>query len=1854
MDELSGVTAAKARYWYELAESRNIQDDAVLNLKLKYLNDGAHRTDTWKNVHDILLKEIAQRPLDIGLRIRLVRHYIEQGRISDAFKYAYDIEMKQNAQFRNSIDWYSTVAQLIAKYKAENESHLDKDWTYWLLLICTLDRHVFLALAQTSNDSAQNARNLSECVNLLFELDQALNKWSASTATPNEPDRALATEFTSHFRGQLCLHAASLLFKRELAARARNNWRETTKSALPLLLLAYNFGRVDKLQPWMKNATESARELITLWSTESRFRCGQAGRTLLSCVDSHQPENTALNNLRKMINEELPTWLTCDEVLNEIRRSTTDSDWRRKLHRQLFTSSEHHAFSASSHFVKSKTFERPEYIWPQISDLETDEEISQIIEPSSLARLVYLALGYDAATATASATATSSTASNGGSTNISPEVRCRVFRDLNFSISNLVNCSAETLNQLDIDTFLYATAIQVKRSIEVERSHSTGNDSIANKPRVLPYANMANRLCTEEQANWWTAAYKVNFVILFFTLNVFVNLHFSQVYNNTSGDELAELRATLQYGIEAVRGFGGPRMDLIILLKLGQLFYHRAQDTSKTVERGFLEARTEALFKFSLNMLRMQSASRSNSNVPFRRLFKYATANSHYEIETEINSLAEEAITFLADRYFKNKEYEECIEDLAGIRLPFATYFQAESYRKMIELSNTPKKNKRVYVDKARDCLSQTLDLLDAPNVDKNHPLKAIVDEDIKRLHMESRKIETNQSMSDSFVSANGRSDLDDSIVRVQRDINTAISTPVVVPANNERLERMIHEMMESLTLLKDDVAEIRTKVNNIDTFLDNNDTFLSNASMYPMYTNRLNSLNLQQQQRNAAALSVQQAAAAAVALGNSYNMPGLNGMYPPLGLNQTAGLNPYQAAAMANAATISSTRNASMPSMQMHPGSPVQLPYGNTAPLPNTYGQGVSGQFSNPYGSDPAALNYNLGHLPTAYDPRTNLLTMVQQPTSFAAASASAPVLNTTPSSSNALQLELNTSAVIQSPKPFAATLSATTTSTPPPPINFPAAVSTPKQWNAAFNNAPVEKGPPVNVVITSSDPLPAQNTSTNQLSFSVTIPAQHIKNNNTTPVSASKANPTITAVLQQPDNKTLAKADAPEKEVKTPSAADQKSIFGNAAQPTTPFATPTAQATIFGKSTIPFVTSPAPPSIFSGFGASKTQETANETPTKPAEPAKKNVFEGFSFGLSTASKAAEPAKAPFSFSNIGQTASSNAATVAKPAEESSTAAANVSGAGHHDDEEYVPTAHFEPVIALPELIEVKTGEEDEIALFEHRAKLLRYFKESKEWKDRGIGNMKVLASKSDPNKVRLLMRREQVFKVCCNQMLTKDTKFVNLPNTQSALSWYGQDYSENELQVEMLAVRFKTADICQRFHQAILDAQKNMSDGNQMPQSVQPISTTANAPAQQQKGFGKQFKPKAGSWTCEMCYCNNKAVDTTCPACNTPKDKSAVTEKPKTATAPPATQFSFGNLAAATTITASKPTESATQQQKGFGEQFKPKAGSWSCESCYCSNKAADTTCPACNTPKDKNAPNEKPKAPAPVTSNFNFGTLNTVAAAAVVAAATPPPKPPTTNTTFSGFGDQFKPKPGSWSCVKCYTSNKADTDYCVACEAPKDYTVPKKETKNIFETSSEYLKFRINSSTPVQCKISLFNLDLGGAALNFSFGSLGQSTTVASNAAPTSISGNLAPAPATTVGSKPFSFEFKTAAPSSQPIAIAAPKIGSEEFSFVFKPKSPAKGKSPLKQHTHLTGIGDVDDVSDDENVEEEENQTYFTPVIPLPDKIDVKTGEEDENELYSHRAKLYRFRESEWRERGLGNVRILQHKLSGHLR
>jgi len=66
--------------------------------------------------------------------------------------------------------------------------------------------------------------------------------------------------------------------------------------------------------------------------------------------------------------------------------------------------------------------------------------------------------------------------------------------------------------------------------------------------------------------------------------------------------------------------------------------------------------------------------------------------------------------------------------------------------------------------------------------------------------------------------------------------------------------------------------------------------------------------------------------------------------------------------------------------------------------------------------------------------------------------------------------------------------------------------------------------------------------------------------------------------------------------------------------------------------------------------------------------------------------------------------------------------------------------------------------------------------------------------------------------------------------------------------------------------------------------------------------------------------------------------------------------------------------------------------------------------------------------------------------------------------------------------------------------------------------------------------------------------------------------------------------------------------------------------------------------------------EEHDPDFEPVIKLTERVEVKTNEEDEEVLFKQRSKLFRFatESNEWKERGTGDARLLQHKESKKIR
>jgi len=134
----------------------------------------------------------------------------------------------------------------------------------------------------------------------------------------------------------------------------------------------------------------------------------------------------------------------------------------------------------------------------------------------------------------------------------------------------------------------------------------------------------------------------------------------------------------------------------------------------------------------------------------------------------------------------------------------------------------------------------------------------------------------------------------------------------------------------------------------------------------------------------------------------------------------------------------------------------------------------------------------------------------------------------------------------------------------------------------------------------------------------------------------------------------------------------------------------------------------------------------------------------------------------------------------------------------------------NYEPVIKLTEQVESKTHEEDEDALFKMRAKLFRFDTANSEWKERGTGEVKLLAHKQS-KKVRLVMRRDKTLKVCANHSITSDMRLQ--PNIGSDRSWVWKvaaDVSDGEPVAETLAIRFANADNANQFKTAFEEAQQ------------------------------------------------------------------------------------------------------------------------------------------------------------------------------------------------------------------------------------------------------------------------------------------------------------------------------------------------------------------------------------------------------------------------------------------------------------
>ncbi|XP_055374045.1 E3 SUMO-protein ligase RanBP2 [Condylostylus longicornis] len=1859
-----------AEYWCNLAESENVQDISVFTLRLKLSEKENLGGDVIENR---ILSQIVNNPNDVDLRIHYVQQLIKQSKVVEAFKYVLNLEVAMNDQFVHSMEWYNNISILLLKFKTlVDVSH---NWEFFVLQTISLEKQLCLSFRGSRSHIKEN---LAEIENALFDFDQHLHK--LAQVVQELCNKELAANFLKHFQGQLCLHIASFLFEMEI--HSDDNWKDTSKKVFPLLFFAYHNEPLNLQQQWIDKLEENDKKLVNLLHSEGNFRCCQAGHTILSYAIALTYTECKTSDRIEDVSEDAGFEnISSIDILNEIKECCSKKTWRVKIYRDIFNDSEKILKISKSYFTSCDELLDPVLDFPTAVKLENYEEKAQKFKPYSLSHMTYLWLDSDC--------------SKKSLKNFS---ECK-----NFSTNNLSCCSAETLNTLDIETFLYASVIHAKRSIELNIKREGVFQFKNQLPNILPFANIHAILNTETQSNWWKLAHDAG--------------------KGVADGKLAETRSSLKYGIEAVRGINEQKLDLIVILKLAKILYERSEKTQKISEKNFIELRAFNLFKYSLQILKKRS---KDSLEPQQMLFCYPLGNcvSNKKI---LHALIEDAVQYVVKWYFRKSEFQNCIELLSGLKIPLAKYYVSEAYKnleKFVELRNQEETLSDSYLE---DCSNSG----DCRLLITNSESKLVSHRNYNKSKLE---IENSSDTNDHVdvdkilpeIINSGVTSLHSS-KQYQREekLNPKISSI-------ENLENLIKSISETLKIVKDevidnirptvnelrtDIADLKEKINMIEEKrtleksetlgpADLNEYLLAAASLqseiYPPQQTQPsypvpNIENIHETQ----ATNLQQQ------ILNTYKNPLFHPNYMPTN-NFPQYSSPLQPKTCQNSFYRANQINPAWTLANQHP----QYDSLGTHPSGNLHNPGLEVQKINDF------LNY-LNQSSGIYPPQPkspnalNVSTIQQQ----SQAAQCAPVFNSNLWSENLFH---NTSIEKGQPEvseigktfstPFLNTLTPTTLNTSIVPLSLTntfifsspttttptLTIPTPMLSSASLTaniNGPINKSitSPVSETETSKStiqnsseykedieydprpdfqpiiPLPAEITvSTGEENEEILFSHKAklfrfidkewkergcgdikiLKNNDTGKGRVLMrrdithkicANHTITGEIDlvQPSSKKDEKSyiwaahDYADEELKL----EKFCVRFKQAETAQEFYNTFIKVRDDAKQKEKI-------SLSDNTAAAKSFNLVTQTNTEvPSTIDKQSPFKGLNL-----SNLATSSTKPFEFLNktenpifpkIGLTNSKTGGVFDKSCEVQNADSSFDQSATDRLEDDYVPTAEFKPVIALPDLVDTETGEENEVIVFEHRAKLLRHDKQSSEWKERGIGNIKILQARDNPNKVRLVMRREKVQKLCCNQNILKETKFIYPKNakTKNSLIWINKDYSERELNTETLSLRFKTEETCKQFLDTILKLQQNMevenpsvetekTENNATESKANAVCTPDNMTQNKSnvaltEGFGDKFKPKLGSWSCNSCYVQNSTEVSSCVACSASKEETK-----------------DGSL-------------------RGFGDKFKPKVGSWSCNTCCVQNSADVSSCVACSTPKEE----------------IKDGTLK-------------------------GFGDKFKPKVGSWSCKSCYVQNSADVSSCVACSAPKEEMKDGILKGNLFAPSIQPSTFTFGFNNNIfnasQNTTSKFSFGFGSNLVSTSTSNPFDLKSSVANSIPTTLnltsenkialddklvtvrnSEELVPTSTcddTLLGNNSdiniFNSNNVEKVDSSSESCKNDEKssdksdnfnFGKSKFNFNFvKTKSPGKMKGPVKC---ITKIGDDADVSgedaEEDDAEEEENNAYFTPLVHL-EKVETKTGEENEDVLYCHRAKLYRFVDKEWKERGLGDVKILKHKLSNKLR
>ncbi|XP_012059721.1 PREDICTED: E3 SUMO-protein ligase RanBP2-like [Atta cephalotes] len=1887
-----GMDVTKLKYWIERADKLFPHNPIIFQLKEKLLTIEKPNNSS-EDLEALIASELAARPTDVQLRIKLLNYYMSEHRLDKAYEHAISVEA--TVPHKDNVVWYQLLYELLTKYK-ETKS---LDWSFWLFYISVSDKYVRLCLKE---QGGQTKKSIQEAAQAVFNFDQNLNEMKSKNFSKQH---TFTEHLFTHMWGQLHFHLACLLLRK--TKREQGSWNEAGRLCSPLLLTALHVAPLEnririQLEDEFKNQ-------FNMWAMEAAYRCCQAGYIL---------QNYARDDTKKL--------------MDRIDKFCTGL-WRERIYQRIFVTRIHLDHIRNSFFCHHHSAPDPPLRMCTANQLRTYSQIAQEVWPDSLHHQIWLGMENRPQNKDAPY----------------PDQTSHVFPALQFSVFNTNQAAPDSLCLIDIDAFLNASIFCSSAVLEEQQLGSFVNPE---KLPTLPI-DLTTTLSTSNQEKWWSAAYKM----------------YSK-REDVDGD-IGELRQELQQGLGIIRCIGNHGMHPVLLVHLARMFHYRAKMMKEKDEaNGYIprwEARSELYWTAALPLLeRIQN--NQTLRISSSKLFNYQGKEMN---NFELTNALEEGKLLLAQRLVRDKQYEQAIDALQALKCPEASFQLAQIYKIFADeiVDSTPRESLTsemrsqhiIMLSKARNCFYLTLDRLRSPGTNPKHPLNSELGTHITDIENELKRIDPDLGRGDlSRNDIDGISD--ESYSPTHSAVDQAVTNPTLpmlttltgsnmlsTPQRNihrtpkhastpcrlqdylnlsknrtearpspERLDAQIRQIMQSRD---NEIQEMMEQMKNMMTQMKTLTEKMDNLTKEVVESRKENQKHQQQQQQQQR-VQQQQNINPAVDPEDFYVLDD----------DEYVDLN-YQNQPTGPASSISG--NIFTPQHARHPYSSLMYPSAATA------FQYYQGGLPFPDPNTQAAISSLYPHtvypMPMLYPNQTKVPDNPLQQGLFASTlSSQLPDLMSATATNPSLQMSLKQK--IETPsrtKPEATTMTATTTTT--------------TTTTTIIKDALVNKALPVNVVITTSDTLPTTVPST-QPTLSVTIPPQYRLGGGVAVTFSTTPIMTMTMTTTKSSSSNVPHCY----QIPMPLQA-------------------TIPTTVNLPSTSTYVT-PAninvPPIYVNLTTSSSIVTVTHTTSTSTLQNAHNNA---------NSSKIHD--KTDNTYESI----------------ESPNTSTEVC------EQEHDPIPNFIPVIPLPAKVKVTTGEENEDTLYCGRAKLFRFV--DKEWKERGVGDVKLL--RNTEGKVRLLMRRDQILKICANHMLRPDMELSPMTNNNKAWFWVANDFADEEVKLEKFCIRFKTAEEAMTFKEAFDQARFNLSAIS--PEKVYKISEKVFTSSSNKDSFKTQKSQLTQqdkiSSTTEVIFSDKSKSSTTTlggfsfsskPIIQEVSDMKAddfkkIDEPSKVS---PFSGFSFtkSTNTSETKITTTTATSAISMPSASFILATISTTNSQSTVVNTTSNEspmfASSTTTgqnsttlrrprlpppgvikqgssndeirpqtenehklfvgPAslqCQSVNGTNAMQWKNKGTGsmmlllnaksgklrllltddesskiysygiPSDMAFTYKNGTTVVNWTIPGNVKEPGKTwtlyaATFNTSelasqfynavsscqqklakgsnpnevakalekkvqMSGennnqniteakpsLSELFKPPIGSWECTSCYTRNNSTDMKCLACEAPSSSTMSNKNVSAVVSKPvdsklplSELFKSPIGSWTCTGCYI----LNSGTNAYCIACDSSKdpsqppkpqQANIFQMNASSSGImpmtTFSFGIPKNTTKETTVTGFSFRMSQDKSASESVKTPSKSEEtiaNFMFGMPVKSSTTlntGDSPFTFGSPAKSFGfnfmaksPTKSPGGGGEISEDEvvesEDVHFSPVIPLPDKVEVKTGEEDEEMLYSHRAKLFRF-------------------------